>query len=103
VVAQLVQNAIRYRQEGVDFRLTVQAEKDGSFVFLILEDNGQGFEIEHHRPQLFGLFKTFHPAIKGRGLGLYMVKMMLDSMGACIDIDSKPGKGTKIMIQLPAA
>lgn len=103
VISQLVQNAIRYRQEGVDFRLTVLAEEDGPYVFFLLEDNGQGFEIEQHRHQLFGLFKTFHPSIKGRGLGLYMVKMMLDSMGACIDIDSKPGKGTKIMIQLPAA
>ncbi len=103
VLQQVIQNAIRFRKESGIFQLKVSTESDADHVFIVIEDNGQGFDLEKNRKHLFGLFKTFHATIMGRGLGLYMVKMMIDSMGGNIDIESELGKGTKIMIQLPAA
>jgi len=103
ILQHVVQNAIRFRQENIDFGLRISTFGKAENMFLVIEDNGQGFDLEQNRQQLFGLFRTFHPTIMGRGLGLYMVKMMIDSMGGCIDFQSEMGKGTKITIQLSAA
>jgi two-component system phosphate regulon sensor histidine kinase PhoR len=51
--------------------------------------------------QIFHLYKTFHPGISGKGLGLYLCKIMSDEMRGQISFDSEEGIGSSVQIKIP--
>ena len=65
-----------------------------------ISDNGLGFDKDQHGNKLFGLFKRMHTHIEGLGVGLYIVKSIVNSLGGMIDVSSEINKGTtfKLMI-----
>jgi len=52
---------------------------------------------------VFGLYKRFDNTVEGKGMGLFMVKMQVETMGGTISVESKPGHGTTFMIAVPYA
>ncbi len=48
--------------------------------------------------KIFGLYKRFHSHVEGKGMGLYMVKTQVESLGGKITIASEPDKGTEFTI-----
>jgi two-component system phosphate regulon sensor histidine kinase PhoR len=94
--------AINYTQEGGEIR--VKAELAGINARVVIIDNGFGME-ERHLEKIFDRFyrvkneKTRH--ITGTGLGLPIVKGLLDSLGGFISVESTPGKGSIFTILLP--
>jgi len=73
--------------------------KPGSYVFIIIEDNGQGMDRET-KNKIFEPF--FSTKLQGRGLGLAAVYGIIKNHNGWIFIDSKPGCGTVVRIFLPA-
>ena len=61
---------------------------------LQVKDNGIGIDIEKNKDKIFGLYQRFHNHPDSKGLGLYLVKSQVESMGGTINVDSKVGKGT---------
>ena len=57
--------------------------------------------MDKYGSQLFGLYKRFNNNAEGNGIGLYMVKAQLESMGGEINAVSKPNEGTEFIITLP--
>jgi signal transduction histidine kinase len=76
-------------------------EKDG-FVVVRVADNGVGIKEEHIK-RLFEPFFTTKPKGEGTGLGLFLVKKIVESFGGDIQIESKVGKGTVVMVRLRAS
>ena len=68
-----------------------------AFVVLQVEDNGLGFDATHEA-RLFGLFQRFHDHVEGSGIGLYMVKRMLENAGGRIQAQSQMGSGTTFFV-----
>ena len=64
------------------------------------QDNGKGIE-EKNLKNLFGLYKRFDTNIDGKGMGLFMVKMQVESMGGSINVESEPGKGSAFIVEFP--
>src|SRR5205807_2007203 len=87
-------------------RLTVEtgaaAEVAGGTprVRLTVRDTGQGMT-EEVRARIFELFFTTKE--RGSGLGLAVVKQIVESFGGWIDVDSRPGEGTRFDVWLPGA
>ena len=103
VLINLLSNAIKYNRPGGS--VVVEAGSDGSEATLTVRDTGRGLATE----QLARLFEPFnrfgveHEGIEGTGIGLTIVKTLVDGMGGRIDVESHPGKGTVFRIALAAA
>jgi signal transduction histidine kinase len=63
-------------------------------VVLIFNDNGIGIDLERNRDKIFGLYQRFHDYPDSKGLGLYLVKSQVETMGGTIGIESKVNIGT---------
>ena len=66
---------------------------------LIFTDNGMGIDLRKKGADVFGLYKRFHENIEGKGMGLYMVKTQIETLGGKINIESEENKGTKFIIE----
>jgi len=92
----LSRNAIQAMPDGG--RLTVSAERRKSTAILVWSDTGVGMS-EDVRQRAFEPFMTTNP--QGTGLGLAVVYTAVEDHGGSIDIDSAPGRGTTITVELP--
>jgi len=107
IIANLISNSIKYTQPGGQVWYTVRqipCEKEGYAKFVsIVKDNGKGMS-EEYLNHLFDRFtreqSTTKSGVQGTGLGMSIVKSLVDVMGGTIDVKSKLGEGTEITITL---
>jgi PAS domain S-box-containing protein len=99
----LLSNAIKYRAQQRPLRVTITATRHpAGDTTLAVADNGSGFDLEQAGTNVFKLYQRFHPQQPGRGVGLYLVKTHVESMGGRIEVASQVGEGTRFTILLPA-
>ena len=66
---------------------------------MVVKDNGCGMD-EQTLSRIFDPFFTTKPAAEGTGLGLYICHTLVENMGGKIEIESKPGKGSRFAVIL---
>jgi two-component system sensor histidine kinase VicK len=97
-----VTNAIKYTPNGGKVKLALRARKTD--VLISVSDSGWGIPL-YSQDQVFSKFFRAHNIVNretsGIGLGLYLVKGLLDAIGGHIWFDSEEGKGTTFFITLP--
>jgi light-regulated signal transduction histidine kinase (bacteriophytochrome) len=95
IILNLISNAIKYRRPEVDPLITLRTYKNSSGnTVLECEDNGLGIDLNLHGHKIFGLYKTFHGNKGAHGIGLFLVKLQVESQGGMIEVESTLGKGT---------
>lgn len=103
IFGNLITNAINYTQEGG--RIRVEADKAGINIRVKVVDNGFGIA-EKHLDKIFDRFYRVKDDrtryITGTGLGLPIVKGLVDSLGGIIEVESTPGEGSTFTVLLPA-
>jgi signal transduction histidine kinase len=103
VIDNLISNAIKYTGEG---SVALHYFKKGKKITVEVSDTGIGIS-EEHLDQLFDRFYRTDKARSrekgGTGLGLAVVRSILQAHGTDINVESKPGRGTTFRFQLPAA
>ncbi|MBL7870359.1 MAG: HAMP domain-containing histidine kinase [Cyclobacteriaceae bacterium] len=102
ILFNLLSNAIKYRDPERPLRVSIKTNTlpDNNIVLQVI-DNGLGFNIENQRENLFKLYRRFHTHVDGKGLGLYLVKTQVDTLGGKIDVESEVNHGTTFTITLP--
>jgi len=94
----LISNSIKYKQPDIPPVIAIKSKYSENKLELIFEDNGLGIDVDKKRHQLFGLYKRFHHHTEGKGIGLYMVKTQVETLGGKISIKSEINKGTEFHI-----
>lgn len=94
----LIGNSIKYRQPGQPPVIGIRSEEKDGKILLTFEDNGIGIDLAKKKDEVFGLYKRFHNHVEGKGVGLFMVKTQIESLGGKISIASEINKGTKFTI-----
>jgi PAS domain S-box-containing protein len=102
VLYNLISNAIKYQSSERDCLIWVNTRLEGSWVVLSVKDNGLGMS-PRHQQQLYSMFKRFHDHVEGTGIGLYMVKRIMDNAGGKITVESEEGSGTEFKLYFRAA
>ena len=69
-------------------------------VVLEVQDNGLGLN-EAQQEQLFQMFQRLHSHVEGSGVGLYMVKKIVENAGGTISVRSETGVGSTFVVTLP--
>src|SRR5829696_2585517 len=96
----LISNSLKYRQPTVAPMIKITSQKIDGKIVLLFEDNGIGIDLSTAREHVFGLYKRFHTdRAEGKGMGLYMVKTQVESMGGKISISSEVNAGTQFRIE----
>ena len=97
----LIGNAIKFRREEPPL-VRVSAVRDGEFAQITVEDNGIGIEREYVE-KVFLIFQRLHDREKysGTGIGLAIVKKVVERHGGKVWIDSTPGQGSRFQFTLP--
>jgi hypothetical protein len=69
----------------------------GGYILLSVKDNGLGL-IEKNKKQLFSMFKRFHSHTEGTGIGLYIVKRIMDNAGGRVEAESTEKEGSEFKV-----
>jgi PAS domain S-box-containing protein len=96
----LIANAIKYRFPERTPVINIKAVKLDEKTIIVVSDNGMGINMGVHGDRIFGLYNRFHPEHEGKGLGLYMTKTQIESLGGSISVESTEGIGTTFVITL---
>ncbi len=99
IIYNLLSNAIKYRSPDRPPVVRVHCRLEGDFYVLSVADNGLGLDLSgDKREKLFAMFKRLHNHVEGSGVGLYMVKRMIDNAGGRIEVQSTLGEGTTFRV-----
>ena len=101
VVYNLLSNAVKYRAPGRPAEVQLRAHCTPQTTVLEVQDNGLGLS-ETQQGQLFGMFRRLHTHVEGSGVGLFMVKRLIENAGGTIAVRSQPDAGTTFTVTLPA-
>ncbi len=100
VVYNLLSNALKYRAPDRPLRVDITSELKNKSVELRVRDNGLGLDAAQ-QARLFGLFQRLHTHVEGTGIGLYMVKKIVENAGGTIVVQSELGVGSSFIVSLP--
>ena len=99
VFYNLISNSIKYCQKEVPLVLEIKSAIKDEKIILSFKDNGSGIDLVKNGAQVFGLYKRFHGKIEGKGMGLFMVKKQVETLGGKINIKSMVNQGTEFIIE----
>ncbi len=94
VMRNLIGNAIKHNNK-TDCIITIRAEEHPKYYEFSVEDNGPGIPMQYHE-KIFELFKTLQPRdeLEGSGMGLSIIKKLIDYQGGSIVVKSDGENGT---------
>lgn len=101
ILSNLLSNALKYRREGIALEVLIATAIEQNFICLSVKDNGRGIDLDAYGEKLFGLFQRFHLELPGEGIGLHLVKNIIEAYQGRVAVDSSPGQGTTFKLYIP--
>lgn len=99
VLISLLSNAFNFRSPERPLRIDISTkQKPNGEVLMIIKDNGIGIDLTRHQEKIFGLYQRFHSNSASVGLGLFIVKSQINSLGGKIEVESEVDAGTAFKI-----
>lgn len=98
IFLNLVTNAIKYARPDQLPVISIYTESNQGRKQLVITDNGAGFDAGSVKDDIFKLSQRFHNSTHSTGIGLYLVYSHVSALGGQVEIDSKTGEGTKVII-----
>lgn len=100
IFINLITNAIKYSSPNRLLEIEMESYIDNGHTVLEVRDNGIGFDSNINGLEILEPFKQLDTAMEGNGLGLYLIKTIIDHHHGHISVKSKPGKGSIFTIYL---
>jgi signal transduction histidine kinase len=98
VIGNLLSNAIKFTPRTG--KITATLEETDACIEMSVEDTGSGIPAEQI-PKLFQRYSRAHSAMAGTGLGLMIVREVVEAHGGTVGVDSVPGRGSRFWFRLP--
>jgi signal transduction histidine kinase len=101
VLANLVDNAVKYTPPSG--RVAIDARREGEDVVVAVSDTGPGIAAEDRERIWERLYRGDQSrSERGLGLGLSLVRAIVQAHGGSVSVDSTPGQGARFIVRLPA-
>jgi signal transduction histidine kinase len=101
IVYNLLSNAVKYRDPTRPALVQLRGRHADGQLVLEVQDNGLGLDTSQ-QSKLFTMFRRLHTHVEGSGVGLYMVKRLVENAGGHIYVASQLGVGSIFSVSLPA-
>ena len=101
IFLNFISNALKYSKDNVPPRIDVNYKETKREIILVFKDNGLGIDLNKYRSKLFGLRKTFHRNKDSRGVGLFITKAQVESLGGSVTVESEVNEGSKFTLTFP--
>ncbi|HAM52614.1 MAG TPA: hypothetical protein DCP92_18655 [Nitrospiraceae bacterium] len=100
VFSNLISNAIKFTKDKENPEIAVGFDNEKNAIFV--QDNGIGFDMQYHN-KVFGVFQRLHlpEEYEGTGIGLAIVKRIVERHHGKVWAESEPGKGAAFFIKIP--
>ena len=104
VLQNLLTNSIKYRRLDVPLVIKVATYDENGTMKVDYRDNGQGIDLKQFEGKLFSMFQRFtsDQSISGTGVGMYIIKRLIDKNNGKVKLESEPNKGLRYLITLPS-
>lgn len=99
IIYNLVSNSIKYSSPHRKPSIAISTSKEGSFTLLTVRDNGLGLR-KQDEEKVFGMFKRLHSHVEGTGVGLAIVKRIVENCEGKIEFESELDKGSVFKVYL---
>ena len=100
ILYNLLSNGIKYHAPDRAPQVVLRSACADGLVRLEVHDNGLGLS-EEQQNKLFVMFQRLHTHVEGTGVGLYMVRRIVENAGGSIAVASQPGVGSTFTVRLP--
>ena len=100
IFQNLLTNSLKYRHLDRQPVISCRTIRDNMHIYMIFEDNGIGIDMDRYGDKIFGMYKTFHQNTDAKGIGLFITRNQIESLGGTIKVDSTVNVGTKFTIRL---
>ena len=101
ILYNLLSNALKYSNIGVPPEIHIAAKVlKNKKTQIIVKDNGLGIDLVKYGHKVFKLNQIFHAGYDSKGVGLYITKIQIESLGGNIEIKSKAGDGCEFIVTL---
>lgn len=100
IIYNLLSNAIKYRSPDRTPEVYIKTEQVEKCTLIMVADNGLGLNPDQ-KDRIFGMFKRMHSHVEGSGIGLYIVKRIVENAGGKIVVESEEGNGSVFKVYLP--
>ena len=102
VMQNLLENAAKYTTGCTNplVEIGTRGRSENGYPILFVRDHGIGIDPQYHE-QVFGLFNKLNPQMEGTGIGLTLVKRIVETHGGQVWIESSPGNGATFLFTLP--
>jgi signal transduction histidine kinase len=97
----LLTNALKYKSLDRKPIINFSTKVAEDYIVLCVTDNGIGVKLDGNEKKMFSLFKRLHDHVEGSGVGLFIVKRIIENYSGTIDVTSEVGVGTTFTIRFP--
>ena len=94
IFLNLLTNAIKYRKPDTPPLIELSSTQADGKISLKIKDNGRGIDLKKHGADVFEMYKTFHGNSDAEGMGLFITKYQIETMGGEIEVESEVNVGT---------
>ncbi|WP_299252022.1 ATP-binding protein [uncultured Lacinutrix sp.] len=98
IFLNLLSNAIKYKSEDRAPEIFIQSVIEDGVQKIAFKNNGLGINLKRHGHKMFGLNKVFHRHPDAKGVGLFMTKVQIESLGGSITVESEVNTGSSFKI-----
>ncbi len=100
ILYNLLRNSIKYKKPGSPLKIVISSMKAEGYILLQVKDNGIGIA-EEHQKEIFKKATRVSHSIEGTGMGLFIIKRMMENNGGRIKVESELEKGSTFSVFFP--
>ncbi len=100
IVLNFLTNAIKYRSDKRTPIIELTSYIEDDYIVFVVGDNGLGIDLKKYKNKLFKMYETFHYNEDAIGIGLFITKNHIESLGGKVEVKSEVGVGTEFLIYL---
>lgn len=101
ILCNILENSFKFREPTRKLKVELASKTEKNELLIIIKDNGSGFPLDRVSDKIFEPFQRFHNNVEGKGVGLYLTKILVEKLKGEIHIDSIPHRGTDVILKFP--